>query len=204
MKKRLECQRSPYRRPRTPGCYEGGSYPWLRSAERQVWMPGADEDKEEKKDLEYWKQLYPAQVRQIQREVERQCDLLDYGGSVMYDEYPDRIALSRICEAVYQAVMQEQARDAMNEYPVGMPERREESSMLPETDDVMPEEIDTSEDDYLVSEEESCEIPQPMEMGAMEFGGNNRSIQDIIEVLLYNEIHRRRIRRRRGRSWYFG
>ncbi|MBP3701939.1 MAG: hypothetical protein J6I64_08610, partial [Lachnospiraceae bacterium] len=70
-----------------------------------MWNPDM-EDMDERKDMEYWQQMYPAHTRRVQREVEHQCDLLDYEGSVMYDEYPDRISLSRICESVYQALMQ--------------------------------------------------------------------------------------------------
>lgn len=196
------------------------SYPWIRGAEQGMWLPGMDEDREEKRDMEYWKQLYPAQTRRVQREVEHQCDLLEYDGSVMYDEYPDRIALARICEAVYQALMQENTGNAMAQYPAGMPENRSNSGNaltgnmpvdmgngegIP--DDEMMEDESPLSDDGIMSEEESEEAydfrsPSGLEM--MQMDRRDRSIQDLIEVLLYNEIHRRRRRRRRHRSWYFG
>ncbi len=211
MKKRLECQRRCCGLPNRPGPARNYSYPWLHSASREVWMPGSGNDKEEKKDLEYWKQLYPAEVRQVQREVEHQCDLMDYSGSVIYDEYPDRIALSRICEAVYQALMQERARGAMEENPSGMPSApsgrgiagMEEGGKEPV---VSEEEME----EFIMPEEEPEEIKeqtgpmQPLQMESMQYRGNDRSLQDMIEVLLYHEIHRRRCARRRGRSWYFG
>lgn len=202
-----------------PGFCQGQPYPWLRSASREMWTPGDENEKEEKKDLEYWKQLYPAEVRRVQREVEHQCDLLDYSGSVIYDEYPDRIALARICEAVYQALMQENARDAMGGYPSGMPDapagRGTQESAGEDADGEEETESAEEAEDFIVPEEEpddAGEMPAPlrmpsqssMQMETMQYRGDGRFLQDMIEVLLYNEIHRRRIRRRRGHSWYFG
>ena len=248
MRNRYEYQRNSYP-------YNTYSYPWLSSAEQGVWMPGmGSDDREERKDLEYWKQLYPAQTRRIQREVERQCDMLDYDGSIIYDEYPDRIALAQICEAIYQALMQEDAQNAMREYPAGMPgqdlnrlgdgiwrrgrnggkdiperitvpenmagdmdtdmteDMAEDLSGDPDTGAEMEEDGMMSDDgsyssDYIAPEEETDEAydfrsDSGVEM--MQVCGGGRCMQDLIEVLLYNEIHRRRCRRRRGRSWYFG
>jgi len=189
-----------YEYQRYPHPFQGYSYPWLRSAEQGMWTPGMDEDGQEQRDLEYWQQLYPAQTRQVQREVERQVDLADYDGSVIYDEYPDRIAMARLCEAVYRALMQTDAQNEMRGYPLGMPS---DSSEYP-VPDIMPEE--ESEEAYDFGSD-GIEAMQRRD-------GNNgrgdwksfgdRGLPSLIEVLLYNEIHRRRRRRRGRRSWYFG
>lgn len=51
---------------------------------------------------QYWKSLYPEKIKKIQQEIEHTCDELDYAGSFIYDEYPDKINLNRtgrqICE----------------------------------------------------------------------------------------------------------
>ena len=40
------------------------------------------------------KSYYPKMAKKIQEKVGRKrCDLLDYGGSRLYDEYPDRYML---------------------------------------------------------------------------------------------------------------
>ena len=48
------------------------------------------------------KYLYPAEVGKIQREVEEACDRMEYDGSLMYDEYPDKVQVEamarKICE----------------------------------------------------------------------------------------------------------
>ncbi len=60
------------------------------------------EEAAEELQAQYWKSLYPEKIKKIQQEIEHTCDLLDYAGSFIYDEYPDRISLDRtgrqICE----------------------------------------------------------------------------------------------------------
>lgn len=175
-----------------------------------------EEDREEQRDLEYWMQLYPAQTRRIQREVEHQCDLLDYDGSVIYDDYPDRIALSRICEAVYQALMQQEASDAMRQYPMGMPDRmpnrtldrmsdRMPDDMSADTMSFSEEETDMDSSGQIAPQEEPSEPAYDFRSGGIGMmQADGRNLQDLIEILLFNEIHRRRRRRRRRHSWYFG
>ena len=45
---------------------------------------------EYEKDMERMKELYPNDVRQLQAMVEYRCDQMEYEGSRMYDENPDR------------------------------------------------------------------------------------------------------------------
>ena len=60
------------------------------------------EEATEELQAQYWKSLYPEKIKKIQREIEKTCDALDYTVSFIYDEYPDRISLDRtgrqICE----------------------------------------------------------------------------------------------------------
>lgn len=50
---------------------------------------------EYEKDMERMKELYPREVTQLQQMVERRCDEMEYEGSRMYDENPDRYMLER-------------------------------------------------------------------------------------------------------------
>lgn len=45
------------------------------------------------RDYEYFKSLYPARAKKMQRYAEEVCDEMEYEGSPIYDEYPDRIVL---------------------------------------------------------------------------------------------------------------
>ena len=50
---------------------------------------------EYEKDMERMKELYPREVRKLQEMIERRCDEMEYDGSRMYDENPDRYMLER-------------------------------------------------------------------------------------------------------------
>ena len=53
------------------------------------------------------KSYYPQTVQRIQERVEEECDLLDYEGSRLYDEYPDRLSLYRIADTISTILEQE-------------------------------------------------------------------------------------------------
>lgn len=93
----------------------------------------------EKRDMEYMKTLYSKQMRIIQDEIEDKCDRLEYDGSMMFDEYPDRLMLSIKCKEV----------------------------------------IDKCKED-----------------------DNKKWIDDIVPILFYGEMYRRRCRRRNCRRFY--
>ncbi len=53
------------------------------------------------KDKEYLTELYPPAAKKIREQVKEELKLRDYKESVIYDEYPDRLSLSMIANAVY-------------------------------------------------------------------------------------------------------
>ena len=57
---------------------------------------------EYERDMERIKELYPDEAKQIQMLVEEECDKMEYEGSLMFDEYPDRLMLKIICDRIYQ------------------------------------------------------------------------------------------------------
>ena len=57
-------------------------------------------EKEYEKDMERMKELYPKRMKELLAYVEEECDKLEYDGSVMYDEYPDRIGMLSICSNI--------------------------------------------------------------------------------------------------------
>lgn len=65
---------------------------------------GYDNSEEIDKDVDYIKSLYPINVRQIQKEVEEECDKLEYDGSCMFDVCPDRVHLNTIVDAIYERI----------------------------------------------------------------------------------------------------
>ena len=57
---------------------------------------------EYEKDMDRMKELYPREVKRILELVEEECDKMEYEGSLMFDEYPDRFMLEQIADRIYQ------------------------------------------------------------------------------------------------------
>lgn len=57
---------------------------------------------EYEKDIERMKELYPKDVKSILECVEDECDKMEYEGSLMFDEYPDRLMIETVVERIYQ------------------------------------------------------------------------------------------------------
>lgn len=91
------------------------------------------------------KSYYPDTARKIQEKVEEECDLQDYEGSRLYDEYPDRFMLYHLGRKIADEVKSEADMEAMSDGLLG----------------------------------------------------------DLVEVLLFHEISRRRCRRRRCRGDFY-
>lgn len=59
-------------------------------------------------DLEYLRQIYPAEVKKYQRIIYNMLNRLDYMGSMIYDEYPDKLMLHRLAQDVLEAAKREE------------------------------------------------------------------------------------------------
>ena len=105
-----------------------------------------DQEKEQDRDLQVMKSFYSEKDMQIQELVEQECDRMEYDGSMMFDDYPDKWMMRQLCRKIEEK--------------------------LPE---------DGSE---------------------MEAMHRREGLQDLIGVLLYNEMYRRRCRRRRCRRFF--
>ena len=123
--------------------YHEKYFPFYRAYADPVFYDG---EKAQEKEFELMKSYYPETVRRIQNQVEEECELLDYEGSRIYDEYPDKYMLYRLS-------------------------RRIRDKMLPE-----------------VSAQ----------------GVSESVLDELVQVLLYNEISRRRCRRQRCRKYVPG
>lgn len=68
------------------------------------------------RDLEYLQQMYPTEAKKYQKCVSEIVDKMDYEGSVIYDEYPDRLQLYRMSDTIVEILKQEEAM-TLQEYP---------------------------------------------------------------------------------------
>lgn len=69
---------------------------------------GMQTDGDVLRDLEYFRQLYPLQVRHYQTRIAEILDRMDYEGSVIYDEYPDRYTLERMAANITEILRREE------------------------------------------------------------------------------------------------
>jgi len=64
-------------------------------------------------DLEYLHQTYPAEVRKYHRRIAEILDKMDYEGSMIYDEYPDRYTLWHLTENIVKIMRQEEEQQQL-------------------------------------------------------------------------------------------
>ena len=151
--------KTPYRQP----------YPFDYTADyqyRQMMLQGSPiliprpygQEREELKDMEYWKSMYPSSVRRLQAIVDEECDKMDYQGSPIYDEYPDHLMVRRLCRGITDRAAEDEAVAAA---------WGEESEM------------------------DSAAVCR------------NRRLCDLVELLVINELYKRRARKRCCGRRYF-
>ena len=119
------------------------------------------DERAERTDLEYMKSLYPDLPKRILPYVEEECDRMEYDGSMMFDEYPDKFMMEHLCRKIEQEVL------------------KEEEGNTP-----------------AIIMEETCQAGNC---------GNRREeegLRDLIGVILFNEMFRRRSRHRRRKRFY--
>lgn len=71
-------------------------------------MPMAYEEEDVMmRDLEYLQQLYPTEAKRYQKKVSDILDKMDYEGSLIYDEYPDRFILYQLAREIADMIRKE-------------------------------------------------------------------------------------------------
>lgn len=72
-----------------------------------------DEEKMCKRDREYMRGIYPEVAKMLLPFIERECQRLEYDGSLIYDEYPDKILLRFMCNRIYNHAEDELYKQGM-------------------------------------------------------------------------------------------
>lgn len=133
-----------------------------------------DDERTERRDIEYLRSMYPDIPKRLLPYVEEECDRMEYENSMVYDQYPDKLQLKLMCRRICDNVG-----------------RHERLSFG-----------DISRGDCACG----CSSDQNAEGERRQSENNNieaQSLRDLIEVMLYQEIYRRRCdHRRRCRRFY--
>lgn len=60
------------------------------------------------RDLEYLQQMYPVEAKKYQKTIVEVVDKLDYDGSMIYDEYPDKWQIYRLTQIIVDKIKEQQ------------------------------------------------------------------------------------------------
>lgn len=77
--------------------YHDRYYPFYMAYPTPLYYEGESQREQE---FQLIRSYYPETALRIQEKVEEVCDHMDYPGSPIYDEYPDRSTLNRICRRI--------------------------------------------------------------------------------------------------------
>lgn len=61
------------------------------------------------RDLEYLQEMYPAEAKKYRKVIVDVLDRLDYEGSMIYDEYPDRWQIYRLTQIIVERIKEQAA-----------------------------------------------------------------------------------------------
>ena len=75
---------------------------------RESAFPGAEapfchemyQQQEREKDMRKMQTYYSSHAARIQELVMQECDRMEYDGSMMFDEYPDKLMMENLCRKV--------------------------------------------------------------------------------------------------------
>lgn len=82
------------------------TYPDYRGAENEARLL---------RDLEYLQQMYPSQAKKFQKKIAEMLDHIDYEGSMIYDEYPDKWQIYRLTQMIVEKIRQGDEEGAVEE-----------------------------------------------------------------------------------------
>ena len=143
-------------------------------------MEQQEELRDMEQDYEYFKSLYPPVVQKIQQLIDDQCDQLEYNGSFMFDQLPDKVHLNTIVDNIYNQAV---AMDKEN--PELQAEEMSGNPLFPQPRFCSGLELH----------------PQPR--SDFGFDGRPNWLRALIEAMLFQDMFHRRTRFRRHRRRHF-
>lgn len=132
-----------------------------------------DDERTERMDFEYMKSMYPDTAKRILPYVEEECDRMEYENSMVYDQCPDKLQLRLMCRRVYDNVRKHERMFFGDEEDAGLPG------------------LDGGQETGISG------TARDRERGR-EGRSNSPSLRDFIEVMLYQELYKRRCDHRRS------
>ncbi len=66
------------------------------------------------RDLEYLQQMYPTEAKKYQKVIVETLDHIDYEGSMIYDEYPDKWQIYRLTQIIVDKIKESEKEEAQD------------------------------------------------------------------------------------------
>ena len=79
-----------------------------------MWMNQTQEN-DMVRELTYWQEHYPEKIKRLQKYVEEVCDKVDYDDSMIYDEQPDAVALQQLANHILERAMEDTMLQPLDE-----------------------------------------------------------------------------------------
>ncbi len=154
-------------------------------------MPMAYEDEDVMlRDLEYLQQMYPQDAKKYQKKIVTILDKMDYEGSMIYDDYPDQFMLYKLSRDITEMIR----KDEIAETARTMDQQSEK-----QTADSMENDVDASEEADGVMSPIKNTMAQEADLSPERW----KQIGDLVQVLLFYEIYKRRHNSGRGMLKFF-
>lgn len=145
-------------------------------------MPMAYEDEDVMlRDLEYLQQMYPQDAKKYQKKIVSILDKMDYEGSMIYDDYPDQFMLYKLSRDITEMIKKDEIADTAKKM-----DQRSDGNAASETADG-------------VTAQSRNDMGQEPDLSPERW----KQIGDLVQVLLFYEIYKRRHDSGRGMLKFF-
>ena len=70
-----------------------------------------DDERRERMDFEYMKSMYPDAAKKLLPYIEDECDRMEFEGSMIYDEYPDRWQMYKLSQDILDRIRRQEEKE---------------------------------------------------------------------------------------------
>lgn len=159
--------------------------------------PMLEAQRQAERDLRQLQSMYPEAAKIMLPYIEETCDKMEYDGSTMYDQYPDRMTVYRLAEEIF-----EKAKD---QFPKQCPVIKDEMLAMQYRPTDPPRPVNPPQPPQPPRPEPPYpdQPPYPPRPSGPEpfppYGYNQPGVnwvRDLAQILLLNEMHHRRRRKK--------
>lgn len=168
--------------------YQGYGQWRAQAAQQSMGQPMMLPEDRILEDMEYLQQMYPTYAKNYQGVISSVVDKMDYDGSFIYDQYPDKLSIQRMVASVMTVIKANEDKEHVGGEVKKRQEMEQETQMQMEADT----ETDTVNAGAIVTADTLTERAP--------WGEKEPWIRELVTVLMYYEILAHR-KRRQKKYW---